>query len=201
MERDIGQDCDRRRFGRRERNLLHFPLSYLRTHDQSFGGREILQCFRWQDSWRWRSTFLYRWLDMGYLPGYTSVAYLDRTAEGTRYDSFIYTDGRTVGQKMDAYLPRGDWRQPPDEWQSCSGSYLGCLLQRIERLWSGGCLWSLQGSDHRENIVALAEMSVDGARWILSGKRIFSCTEPWRRRDLQGCSFVRETAGGCGYVG
>lgn len=33
-----------------ERNLLHFPLSYLRTHDQSFGGREILQCFRWQDS-------------------------------------------------------------------------------------------------------------------------------------------------------
>lgn len=70
----------------------------------------------------------------GYLPGYTSVAYLDRTAEGTRYDSFIYTDGRTVGQKMDAYLPRGDRRQSPDEWQSCSGSYLGCLLQRIERL-------------------------------------------------------------------
>ena len=50
MERDIGQDCDRRRFGRRERNLLHFPLSYLRTDDQSFGRREVLQCFRWQDS-------------------------------------------------------------------------------------------------------------------------------------------------------
>ena len=41
----------------------------------------------------------------GILTGLHIRAYLDRTAEGTRYDSFIYTDGRTVGQKMDATFP------------------------------------------------------------------------------------------------